>query len=59
MSHRDLLHLNEHGELSQLGPSWACDLFGTTGHDYYRCPHCLGNYQNWLSRIYKPRQVSI
>lgn len=55
----DRLQLNEHSELRGLGPSWACQSFGTAGHNYYECPDCQGNYQNWLSRIYKPRQVSV
>jgi hypothetical protein len=42
-------YLNEHGELIGVGPSWACETYGTAGHDYFTCPICGINYQHWLS----------
>ena len=39
---------NEHGEIPDCGPPWACNEFGLPGHDYLECPHCRGQYAGHL-----------
>jgi hypothetical protein len=36
---------NAIGEIKGLGPSWVCDKYATTGHDYQDCDACYNNYE--------------
>lgn len=38
-------------EVINHGPQWSCEDFGKISHDYFTCPKCQGNYQQWLSNI--------
>jgi hypothetical protein len=47
------LHLNEQGEVDGFGPPWACDGYGSHGHDYLTCQDCWDRYELYL-RYYAP-----
>jgi len=47
---RRLKTCNEHGEIADCGPPWACARFGLDGHDYHDCEHCATAFETYLHR---------
>lgn len=41
---------NAHGEIPGHGPAWACDGYGSAGHDYQHCRTCHRQYEGHLQR---------
>ena len=39
---------NEHGEIPDGGPPWACARFGAPGHDYQDCGRCSESFERYL-----------
>jgi hypothetical protein len=47
---RHLEICNEHGEIPECGPPWACARFGSPGHDYHDCGNCADAFETHLSK---------
>jgi|GEM_PF-6375449 len=44
------LQSNACGEVAGLGPQWACEEYGSIGHDYQHCHNCHRRYEGYLNR---------
>lgn len=41
---------HKNGELTGMGPNWACDQYGELDHDYYTCQECREGYSKLVLR---------
>lgn len=40
------MNANQYGEIPGHGPKWACDNFGSYGHNAIACIKCTTNFMN-------------
>lgn len=45
-----LPRMNGNGEIVGYGPQWACEEYGSIGHDYQHCHNCHRKYEGHLNR---------